>query len=40
MTIEVKQTSDLITLIGGNNAYVNILTKQNPEGEIGGQIFD
>ena len=35
-----KQISDLTTLIGENNAYVNILTKQNPEGEIRGQIFD
>ena len=35
-----KQLSDLTTLIGENNAYVNILTKQNPEGEIRGQIFD
>jgi hypothetical protein len=35
-----KQISDLTTLIGKNNAYVNILTKQNPEGEIRGQIFD
>ncbi len=35
-----KQISDLTTLVGGNNTYVNILTKQNPEGEIRGQIFD
>ena len=35
-----KQISDLTTLIGENNAYVNILTKQNPEREIRGQIFD
>ena len=35
-----KQISDLTTLIGENNVYVNVLTKQNPEGEIRGQIFD
>ena len=35
-----KQLTDLTTLVGENNAYVNILTKQNPEGEIRGQIFD
>jgi hypothetical protein len=31
-----KQISDLTTLIGKNNAYVNILTKQIPEEEIRG----
>jgi hypothetical protein len=35
-----KQISDLTTLIDDNNAYVNVLTKQNPHGEIRGQIFD
>ncbi|MFZ0557587.1 MAG: CHRD domain-containing protein [Nitrososphaeraceae archaeon] len=35
-----KQISDLTTLIDDNNAYVNVLTQQNPEGEIRGQIFD
>jgi len=35
-----KQISDLTTLIDDNNAYVNVLTKQNPDGEIRGQIFD
>ena len=35
-----KQISDLTTLIDDNNAYVNVLTKQNPDGEIRGQISD
>ena len=35
-----KQISNLTTLIVNNNAFVNVLTKQNPEGEIRGQIFD
>jgi len=32
------QTSDLTKLIEGNDAYINIQTKQYPEGEIRGQI--
>ena len=35
-----KQISDLTVLISYNDAYVNILTKQNPGGEIRGQIFN
>ena len=35
-----KQISDLTKLIGENNAYINVHTKQNPEGEIRGQIFE
>jgi CHRD domain len=30
----------VLVLVDENNSYVNILTKQNPEGEIRGQIFD
>ena len=33
-----KQISDLTKLREENNAYVNIHTKQNPDGEIRGQI--
>ena len=32
------QISDLIKLIEDSNAYVNIQTKQYPDGEIRGQI--
>jgi hypothetical protein len=35
-----KQISDLTKLIDDNNAYVNVHTKQNPDGEIRGQIFE
>lgn len=34
-----KQISDLTKLIEDNNAYVNIHTKQNPDGEIRGPII-
>ena len=33
-----KQISDLTKLIEDNDAYVNVHTKQNPNGEIRGQI--
>jgi len=33
-----KQISDLVKLINDGNAYVNVHTKQNPKGEIRGQI--
>ena len=35
-----KQISDMITLMNNNDAYVNVHTKQNPDGEIRGQIFN
>ena len=35
-----KQISDLTKLIDDNNAYVNVHTKQDPDGEIRGQIFE
>jgi len=34
-----KPIADLTKLIEDNNAYVNIHTKQNPDGEIRGQII-
>ena len=33
-----KQISDLVKLINDGNAYANVHTKQNPKGEIRGQI--
>jgi hypothetical protein len=33
-----KQISDLVKLINDGNAYANVYTKQNPKGEIRGQI--
>jgi hypothetical protein len=33
-----KQLSDLVKLINDGNAYANVHTKQNPKGEIRGQI--
>lgn len=33
-----KQISDLTRLVDDNNTYVNVNTKQNPDGEIRGQI--
>jgi len=33
-----KQISDLVKLIGDDNAYANVHTQQNPKGEIMGQI--
>jgi CHRD domain len=33
-----KQVSDLISLISSGGAYANVHTKQNPKGEIRGQI--
>jgi CHRD domain len=35
-----KQISDLTKLIDDNNAYINVHTKQDPDGEIRGQIFE
>lgn len=35
-----KQMSDMITLMNNNEVYVNAHTKQNPDVEIRGQIFN
>jgi len=36
--LKAKQMSDLVKLINGTQAYVNVHTEPNPEGEIRGQI--
>jgi len=33
-----KQLSDLVSMIKSGDAYVNVHTTQNPEGEIRGQL--
>lgn len=35
-----KQIPDLTKLIDDNNAYLNVHTKQDPDREIRGQIFE
>ena len=35
-----KQISDLVNIIKGGQAYVNVHTEQNKNGEIRGQILD
>ena len=34
-----KSISDLITVLGNGETYVNVHTQQNPNGEIRGQIM-
>ncbi len=35
-----KYNSDLMDIINGGKAYVNVHTKQNPQGEICGQLLN